>query len=251
MTDNNKYAFNKKDGTVRQVPSMEKPAENNHNWFAHEIYETHVNRLNPTPIPVENPPEDWKDGQILVEGVDVEIKGQFYAGAYMNTCAVCKKQFSGADKLWFLCPEHSVKAFPILPKVNPGKQGEEKELTTKEYIHLGISFSQRDQFKHSGASYISGIGFGYSCGYQDGVKSLLATTPPTSDVKEIEENKRLKSDLEYFKEDNLKLIDSCNEQIEKKENEIKTLKEIIADRERIIAQYADEVNELTKKINNL
>lgn len=45
------------------------------------------------------------------------------------------------------------------------------EKTTQEIIHLGIAFSQQDQFKHSGASYISGVGFGYSCGYQDGQAS--------------------------------------------------------------------------------
>lgn len=50
-------------------------------------------------------------------------------------------------------------------------ENKKAEKTTQEIIHLGIAFSQQDQFKHSGASYISGVGFGYSCGYQDGQAS--------------------------------------------------------------------------------
>lgn len=52
-----------------------------------------------------------------------------------------------------------------------------KSKEAKDYIHLGIEFSQREQFKDSGASYISGVGFGYSCGYQDGENDASQFTP--------------------------------------------------------------------------
>jgi hypothetical protein len=41
--------------------------------------------------------------------------------------------------------------------------------TTKVAIHKGIEFAQKEQFKDSGETYRSGVGFGYSCGYQDGL----------------------------------------------------------------------------------
>jgi hypothetical protein len=41
----------------------------------------------------------------------------------------------------------------------------------KEIMNMGVAFSQNEQFKHSGETYRSGIGFGYCCGYQDGLKA--------------------------------------------------------------------------------
>lgn len=32
----------------------------------------------------------------------------FASGSYSNICSKCKKEFQDADKLWFLCPEHSI-----------------------------------------------------------------------------------------------------------------------------------------------
>lgn len=77
------------DGTVKQV-APEKPAYNNPNWFAHEIYETTMAALNPTSIPVE-PKPDWKDGQIVERGVDFEIFHQWYVG------------FNGQQPTWQDC----------------------------------------------------------------------------------------------------------------------------------------------------
>lgn len=50
------------------------------------------------------------------------------------------------------------------------KREESEAMGIKDFIHKGIEFSQKEQFKHSGESYRSGVGFGYSCGYQDGWK---------------------------------------------------------------------------------
>ena len=42
-------------------------------------------------------------------------------------------------------------------------------MTKEEIIHKGIEFSQKKNFNVAGDSYRSGLGFGYSCGYEDGL----------------------------------------------------------------------------------
>jgi len=42
-------------------------------------------------------------------------------------------------------------------------------METQDLIHKGIEFSQQERFKLSGNDYRSGVGFGYSCGLQDGL----------------------------------------------------------------------------------
>jgi hypothetical protein len=52
---------------------------------------------------------------------------------------------------------------------HPPEEGKGEELTMQEVIHKGIAFAQQDRFSLSGENYRSGVGFGYSCGYQDGL----------------------------------------------------------------------------------
>jgi len=39
---------------------------------------------------------------------------QFVHGNYMNACTVCGGQFYNTNKMWFLCPIHSIFEFPII-----------------------------------------------------------------------------------------------------------------------------------------
>lgn len=66
-----------------------------------------------------------------------------------------------------------------------------KDLTAKDYIHLGIEFSKQDQFMDAGDNYRSGVGFGYSCGFQDGVNQSQAGASWA-----VGENARLREALE-------------------------------------------------------
>lgn len=52
---------------------------------------------------------------------------QFVYGNYMNVCATCKQQFYNTNKMWFLCPTHSVFEFPIVEtQADYGKENLDK-----------------------------------------------------------------------------------------------------------------------------
>jgi len=63
------------------------------------------------------------------------------------------------------------------------EKGERKDVTY--YIHKGIEFTKSESIKNTPESYKSGAGFGYSCGYQDGLAA--ASQPPAEEraVKEV------------------------------------------------------------------
>ena len=83
--------------------SMEKPESNNPNWFAHEVYETHLASL-PT-YALESLPTEWTGLREVEMGVHfkLEKRSWFYSGNYMSTCIVCKEVYSNSDKLWMIC----------------------------------------------------------------------------------------------------------------------------------------------------
>lgn len=45
--------------------------------------------------------------------VEVDL---FHKGNYQNRCSVCEEIFSNTDKLWFLCPEHSLFKVPVIER---------------------------------------------------------------------------------------------------------------------------------------
>jgi hypothetical protein len=68
----------------------------------------------------------------------------------------------------------------------------------KEIMNMGVVFSQNENFKHSGENYRSGLGFGYCCGYQDGLKAAKHEDWISEGVKLIAaERKRYGNEIHY------------------------------------------------------
>lgn len=98
----------------------------------------------------------------LKEGEEFEGMEQYeylYCGAW---------QIVSADNYKSLPSEY--RRIILVPPVADGKEGGVTINEVTDYIHKGIEFSKREQFKLSGEAYRMGAGFGYSCGYQDGIR---------------------------------------------------------------------------------
>lgn len=108
---------------------------------------------------IDTPYEDWGEGE-LMEGRDFDVKGKFYSGNYNNICAVCQTEFTNADKLWLLCPYHSVQAAPTSTPEGE-KEGELWDrITNFPILH------------DSAMKYAKGITSAYN-GFEAGVKWLI------------------------------------------------------------------------------
>lgn len=72
---------------------------------AHIDFEKETDRLSGKPILISGQaPAHWISGEIVKEGEYTTGKrSEFYKGAYMNECVLCKEMFSNTDKLWFVC----------------------------------------------------------------------------------------------------------------------------------------------------
>lgn len=102
---------------IRKMPEMPEPVLDVCGNYQMKLYKKKLSEQ-PTIQRADN--GLWKEGEIKTQGVDfrIEKKGGFVSGNYQNKCVVCMKIFNGADKLWFLCPEHSMQdvAIPITPE---------------------------------------------------------------------------------------------------------------------------------------
>lgn len=160
------YSDNESERYLQEMASMEEPiVYTDSEW---NEYEQPISQLKKYPAPWLTP----EHKEVMVLGKDFEIKprSEFYSGAYHNICAYCNKEFDKADKLWFVCQSCCDEPFAV--PISGIEEGD-RQLTTQDIIHLGINFSQKEQFKLSGESYRYGVGFGYSCGYQDGLKAQV------------------------------------------------------------------------------
>jgi len=66
-----------------EVSGVEKPKNNNPNWFAHEVYETHLTKLKKFAMP--NMPSHWADIKEVELGRDFGLRQQIIDGKLVFT----------------------------------------------------------------------------------------------------------------------------------------------------------------------
>ena len=81
------------------------------NWNADEcklvgnVYQNVLGTLTSYPI---SEPHPFKDGQDVTGKVKITKRSEFYSGAYMNTCCLCKKQYKALiiikKEPFIICP---------------------------------------------------------------------------------------------------------------------------------------------------
>jgi hypothetical protein len=111
---------------------MEKPSEND--LLEYKLkWRSYIEELTRKRYYHLDCPPDWKVEEIKEEGVHFRFdRTHFYSGNYMNKCALCDSEFSGADKLWFICQSCCDKpvAVPVAEE-KPFVPGQIKEVTPK------------------------------------------------------------------------------------------------------------------------
>ncbi len=90
-------------------------------------------------------------------------------------------------ELWNISKHNSCQCGATLKEEWYNVEGDEPREKIEKYIHKGIEFSRSDAIKTTSESYRSGAGFGYSCGYQDGIKDS-ATSPSATSGKWVDLN---------------------------------------------------------------
>jgi len=92
-------------------PPIEEKITDENKWFRYiSNYKDAVTSRLPT-LPEHSDYWAKLEGKVIEEK-EFEKKDFFVKGSYHNTCSICKKEFSGTDKFWFLCQNHSAYVIP-------------------------------------------------------------------------------------------------------------------------------------------
>lgn len=120
--------------------------------------------------------------KLVKEGMEI-VEGEDFKKGYEIMTDIDEWVIANESSYETTPPEYR-RLFAIHIAASPieGEKGTELDI-----IHKGINFAQSEQFKLSGESYRSGVGFGYSCGYQDGLKATASQQPEGKEEVEFVE----------------------------------------------------------------